>query len=282
MSPSRAAEPMRVVITVPNRDFDPTEVAVSWDVLRGAGIEVVFATPDGGRASGDRIMIDGRGLSVFGWLLRANADARAAYARLERDPAFDAPRAYADLRVEDFDGLLLPGGHRARGMRAYLESTVLQRFVGDFFDSGKPVAAICHGVVLAARSRSAISGAPVLRGRTTTALTWALERAGWRLGRIGRFWDPGYYRTYRERPGDPPGYCSVQAEVTRALAAPEDFRDVPASEPDHARKTSGLARDSATDSRPAWVVRDGNYVSARWPGDAYTFARTFLDVLRSA
>jgi putative intracellular protease/amidase len=272
---------MLVVIPLPNRDFDPTEVAVSWDVLRGAGIGVVFATPDCGRASGDRIMIDGRGLSLFGRLLRANADARAAYARLERDPAFGAPRAYADLRVADFDGLLLPGGHRARGMRAYLESEVLQRFVGDFFDSGKPVAAICHGVVLAARSRSRLTGESALRGRKTTALTWSLERAAWRLGRIGRFWDPDYYRTYRERPGEPPGYCSVQAEVTRALAAPEDFRDVPASEPDHGRKTSGLARDSATDARPAWVVRDGDYVSARWPGDAYTFARTFVDVLRS-
>ena len=26
---------------------------------------------------------------------------------------------------------------------------------------------------------------------------------------------------------------------------------------------------------PAWVVRDGNYVSARWPGDVFTFAQTF-------
>jgi len=271
---------MRVVTPLPNRDFDPTEVAVSWDVLRKAGVDVVFATPDGARASGDRVMIDGHGLSVFGRMLRANADARAAYTRLETDPAFGTPRAYADLRVADFDGLLLPGGHRARGMRAYLESSVLQRFVGDFFDSGKPVAAICHGVVLAARSRSAAGGASVLHGRKTTALTWSLERAAWRLGRIGRFWDPDYYRTYREQRGEPPGSSSVQAEVTRALAAPEDFRDVPASEPDRARKTSGLARDSATDARPAWVVRDGNYVSARWPGDAYTFANTFVDVLR--
>jgi hypothetical protein len=27
------------------------------------------------------------------------------------------------------------------------------------------------------------------------------------------------------------------------------------------------------------VVRDGNYVSARWPGDAHTFAKTFAAVL---
>jgi len=151
--------------------------------------------------------------------------------QLERDAAFGAPLAYADLRVDDFDGLLLPGGHR---------------------------------------------------GRKTTALTWALERAGWRLGRIGRFWDPDYYRTYREGRGDPAGSCSVQAEVTRALASAADFLDVPATASDRARKTNGIARDSATDARPAWVVRDGNYVSARWPGDAYTFARTFVDALRSS
>jgi hypothetical protein len=27
------------------------------------------------------------------------------------------------------------------------------------------------------------------------------------------------------------------------------------------------------------LVRDGNYVSARWPGDAHTFARLFANVL---
>ena len=273
---------MRVLIPLPERDFDPTEAAVSWDVLRAAGIDVTFATPDSGRASADPMMIDGRGLPIVGPMLRANRDARDAYARLERDPAYGAPLAYADLRAGDFDGLLLPGGHRARGMRAYLESPVLQRFVASFFESGRPVAAICHGVVLAARSVSPVTGASVLRGRKTTALTWSLERAGWRLGRIVRFWDPNYYRTYSEERGEPPGYRSVQAEVTRALAAPDDFLDVPTDAPDHGRKTSGTARDSATDARPAWVVRDGNYVSARWPGDAYAFARTFVEVLRSS
>jgi putative intracellular protease/amidase len=33
------------------------------------------------------------------------------------------------------------------------------------------------------------------------------------------------------------------------------------------------------DDRAAFVVRDGNYVSARWPGDAHTFARRFAEVL---
>ena len=38
------------------------------------------------------------------------------------------------------------------------------------------------------------------------------------------------------------------------------------------QKTDGLTRDTFDDERPAFVVRDGNYVSARWPGDTHTFA----------
>ncbi|MEU1164378.1 hypothetical protein ABZ372_28815 [Streptomyces sp. NPDC005921] len=30
---------------------------------------------------------------------------------------------------------------------------------------------------------------------------------------------------------------------------------------------------------PAFVVEDGGYLSARWPGDAYLFARRYLDLL---
>jgi len=33
-----------------------------------------------------------------------------------------------------------------------------------------------------------------------------------------------------------------------------------------------MARDTTTDSRPAFIVDDGCYVSARWPGDIHTFA----------
>ena len=82
-----------------------------------------------------------------------------------------------------------------------------------------------------------------------------------------------------EEPGQPSGYMSVQQEVTRALADPADFKDVEKGTPDRRRKTSGRARDTLTDARPAWVVRDGAYVSARWPGDAFTFAQTFAAVL---
>jgi putative intracellular protease/amidase len=280
-----------VLIPIPKRDFDPTEVAVSWSVLKRLGHSVTFATPDGRPGRADDLMLTGEGLDWWGFipglrrfpavgrLVRANAPARAAYAAMERDAAFGSPLNWRQARREDFDGLLLPGGHRARGMREYLESDILQKLVSEFFAAGRPVAAICHGVLLAARSRTADGRHSVLIGRRTTALTWALERKGWMAGRIFRFWDPTYYRTYDDGPGNPAGFMSVQQEVTRALARPEDFLDVPADAPDYRRKTGGIVRDTFDDDRPAFVVRDGNYVSARWPGDAHTFARRFAEVL---
>jgi hypothetical protein len=41
------------------------------------------------------------------------------------------------------------------------------------------------------------------------------------------------------------------------------------------------ARGTATDDRPAFAVADRNYLSARWPGDAYLFGRLFCDLLQS-
>jgi putative intracellular protease/amidase len=281
-----------VIIPIPRRDFDPSEAAVSWKVLTELGHAVVFATPDGGQAEADPLMLTGRGLDPWGFIpglnrikalgliARANRDARQAYRGMAACKAFQKPLRWQEVSAAEFDGLLLPGGHRARGMREYLESPALQSLVAEFFAADKPVAAICHGVLLAARSRSA-SGKSVLYGRKTVALTWALERAAGSLGRVARFWDPHYYRTYPDQPGQPKGYMSVQQEVTRALVSPADFIDVPKGVPDYRMKTGGLARDSLTDDRPAWVVCDGNYVSARWPGDVYTFAKRFASLLEA-
>jgi putative intracellular protease/amidase len=157
-------------------------------------------------------------------------------------------------------------------MRSYIDSEILQGLVVDAFRRGMLVAAICHGVLLAARSVDPSTGRSVLYGRETTALTWDLERRAWQIARITRFWDPDYYRTYSERAGEPVGYMSVEAEVTRALEKPSDFRNVSKDSPHWRKQTSGMVRDTATDPRPAFVVDDGTYISARWPGDTHTFA----------
>jgi putative intracellular protease/amidase len=282
----------RVLIPLPARDFDPTEAAVSWQVLVNAGHVVIFATPDGRAAAADDMMLTGRGLDpwggipllrnlpLIGVLMRANGDARKAYATMLAASEYGAALRWDSVNASEFDGLVLVGGHRARGMREFLENETLQHLVASFFEEQKPVAAICHGVLLAARSISRRTGRSVLCGYRTTALTWAFERSAWKVARITRFWDPDFYRTYLEKPGQPEGFMSVQQEVTRALADPADFLDVPTADRAYRRKTSGLERDSFDDAGPAFVVRDRNYVSARWPGDAHTFAKTFAGMLK--
>lgn len=285
---------------LPDHDFDPTEAAVTWSVIEQAGHDVIFATEHGTQPSADPMMISGEGLDPWGFIpgirklkliglaLRAQQGAREAYSKMQKADSFKEPIRYSDLEVADFDGLVLPGGH-GPGMLQYLENEALQRFVADFFESreqaqlDKPVGAICHGVVLAARATSPSTGQSVLHGRKTTALTWSQERAAWLLTRyFARFWDPLYYRTYSESDNQPAGYMSVESEIKRALADDADFLCVPRDDDDFKVKTDNRHRDSLEDSSPAWVVRDGNYISARWPGDAYTFAKMFVAALEES
>jgi putative intracellular protease/amidase len=273
-----------VLIPIPDRDFDPTEVAVSWQVLTAQGHNVAFATESGAPAAADDIMVTGRGLDIWsavpllgrvalvGRMLRANEDGRGAYAQMISSSEYRQPVSWAQATLDGIDALLLPGGHRARGMRSYIDSDILHRLVVHAFTRGLFVAAICHGVLLAARSIDPRTGRSVLYGHKTTALTWSLERSAWQLTRFTRYWDRNYYRTYTERPGQPTGYMSVQSEVSRSLEDPAEFCDVVPGSPDWRRKTLGMFRDTATDARPAFVVEDGTYLSARWPGDTHTFA----------
>ena len=113
-----------VLMPLPACDFDPTEVAVSWQVLSAAGHDVVFATPSGQVSRADDLMVTGRGLdpwgavpgvrrlTVVGRVLRANADARRAYEALRGDRAFAAPLHWGAARRSDYGALVLPGGHR--------------------------------------------------------------------------------------------------------------------------------------------------------------------------
>ena len=130
-----------VLIPVPDRDFDPTEVAVSWRVLVDDGHHIVFATESGHSGVADDIMVTGRGLdlwsalplvgtiSLVGRMLRANKDGRRAYDDMLQSAEFSYPISWAQASLDGIDALLLPGGHRARGMRSYIDSDALHRLV---------------------------------------------------------------------------------------------------------------------------------------------------------
>jgi len=242
----------RVWIPLPDRDFDVTEVSVPWKLLVEAGHEVVFATERGGAApAADPLLLAG---VLFGQL-GAEPEPKAWYRELGQQRSFRAPVAWRDLVPVKFDGLVLPGGH-AQGMRQYLESAELQAKVAEFWELSRPVGAICHGVLVLARTKDRESGKSVLARRRTTCLPKYMERAAymltsWKLG--------GYYRTYSEY---------VEDEVRAALDSPDvQFVRGP---------RTLTARGSRANDSPAFVVEDGHYVSARWPGDAYLFAKKLI------
>jgi len=194
---------------------------------------------------------------VFG-RLGAAPESIAFYGEMCASPEYRSPISWDAIDAERYDGLLLPGGH-APGMRQYLGSLLLQQRVVQFWNLDRPVGAICHGVLVLARSHDPATGRSVLAKRRTTCLLKYQERTGylltaWRLGR--------YYRTY-------PIY--VEDEVRAALDDPAQLEHGP-------RVYS--RRGTLDDDRPAFVVEHGNYVSARWPGDAYLFARRFATLLQ--
>jgi putative intracellular protease/amidase len=243
-----------VLVPLPDRDFDVTETAVPWKLLTEAGHEVVFATESGNRPACDPLLLGG---VLFGQL-GAKDEPRAFYREMEAATAFSLPMSWDDISAARFDALILPGGH-APGMRQYLGSALLQQKVAAFARTGKPLAAICHGVLVLARARDADTGRSVLFGRRTTCLPRYMEKTAyyltaWKLGR--------YYRTYD---------AWVEDEVTAALEDRAHFSAGPVTLVRHGTRE---------DDGPAFVVEDGTYVSARWPGDAYLFAKKLLERLR--
>ena len=61
----------------------------------------------------------------------------------EKGDKFPVEKALAEAKASDYDALLLPGGVANPDKLRIIPAAV--EFVKAFFDSGKPVAAICHG-----------------------------------------------------------------------------------------------------------------------------------------
>lgn len=245
-----------ILIAIPHNDFDPTETAIPWKVLTEAGHQVRFATPSGRKGKADPRVVTGEGFGPLRTFFAASSHSIEVYGELSEDESFRRPMAYGDIVEEDFDGLLLPGGH-APGMREYLEAEALQQCAASFFAGNKPVGAICHGVIVLARARMPRGDRSPLHDRRTTALPAFMELSAWWSTRL---WLHDYFRTYPE---------TVQRIVSRELKDEHQFVPGPHS----------LRRDSAGSIERGFAVQDGNYVSARWPGDAYCFAHGFRGVL---
>jgi len=102
------------IATVLGPKFEDSEFKEPYDALRNAGHEVtIVGLEAGAQIEGDKGKV------------KATVD-----------------RAFKDVRPEDFDGLLIPGGGSPDKLRAHDEAV---KFVKAFMTAGKPVLAICHG-----------------------------------------------------------------------------------------------------------------------------------------
>jgi len=250
----------RILIPLPSYGFDPTEAAVPWKILSDNNFEIVFLSPQGHKAAADTIILTGKRLGIWKTILAARQDAVDAYYEMEKSESFRNPLKYTDVQERNFDAIFLPGGHD-KPVKEYLESEVLQQLIVDFFQAQKPVGAVCHGVVLAARSIDPTTGNSVLHNYKTTSLLKSQELSAYNLTRL---WLKDYYLTY-------PG-LTVEDEVKSVLSDKNNFL----------RGPTPLSRDSEKHLKRGFIVRDRNYLSARWPGDIYNLSLAFVKLIRDS
>ena len=281
-----------VLMPLPESDFDPTEAAVSWMMLGRSGHRVRFATPAGRVARGDDMMLSGRGLDPWGFvpglshvvglgrLFRADHRGRDAYAehgalvrippprclgrgRSRRGGRPVAPRRPPGPRhaalsgepdpVRGGGGRLWPGDAGRRGVPRSPAGGADHRPPNRPFRAPRPPHHRPHLVPRAA----GVAGCP------------SHPFLGFRLL-------PDLPRTTGPAPG-----VHVRAAGGHSCAGPTARTSATSIHPQPTRpsKRSGRVRDNPHDDRPAFVVRDGNYLSARWPGDVHTFAKAFAEML---
>jgi protease I len=91
---------------------------------------------------------------------------------LDKGDIFPVDKAVAEVSAEEYDGLVLPGG--VANPDALRTDGNAVGFVRSFFESGKPVASICHGAWT-------LVEADVVKGRTLTSwpsIRTDIENAG--------------------------------------------------------------------------------------------------------
>jgi len=247
----------KILMLLPNAEFDPTEAGVPWHVLCAAGHEVYFATGDGSQARCDASTLSGDGLGGMLKSLAAKPENADIYRQMEEDTNFQNPTAWKDVKPLDFDALVMPGGH-APGMKPYLESEHVFAVCRNFFAREAPVASVCHGILALARTKD-VDGQSILHGYQVTGLNNFQENIAYKMTKktMGT-----HYQTYP---------VSVQDEVSAVLASAKDFKPGPLF------PSFGTAKNP----NKGFTVKDRNLISARWPGDVYKLAYGFVDMLNA-
>ena len=124
----------RKVAMLATDGVEQVELESPRKALEEAGATVHLVSPKGGRIQGMKHM--------------------------DKGDKFDVDVALSDANADDYDGLVLPGG--AVNPDTLRQDAAAVKFVRDFFEMDKPVAAICHAPWL-------LVEADMVRGRTITS-----------------------------------------------------------------------------------------------------------------
>jgi protease I len=124
----------KVAFLVANEGIEQVELTRPWQAVEEAGGEPVLVAPEPGEAQ--------------------------AFNHLDKADTFPVDRTTKELSVDDYAGVVLPGGVANPDQLRMDEPAV--RFLKDWMATGKPLAAICHGPWT-------LVEADVLQGRTLTS-----------------------------------------------------------------------------------------------------------------
>ena len=124
----------KVAFLVANEGVEQIELTEPLKAVRDAGAETHLIAPEKGDIQG--------------------------FNHLDKGDVFQADRAVSEVSADEYDGLVLPGGVANPDILRTEKDAV--SFAREFFDQGKPVAAICHGPWT-------LVEADVVRGRTLTS-----------------------------------------------------------------------------------------------------------------
>jgi len=140
------------------------EFAVPYYVFRDAGVELTLASPKGGQPP-----IDPKS--------DLPENQTPAMTRFKQDQAAQQALAQtvrlADMRAQDFDAIFYPGGHGLMWDLADNADSIA--LIESFYNSDKPVAAVCHAP--AVLHRVTYKGAPIVKGKRVTGFANTEEEA---------------------------------------------------------------------------------------------------------
>ncbi|MGY5808414.1 type 1 glutamine amidotransferase domain-containing protein [Rhizobium sp. LEGMi198b] len=140
------------------------EFAAPYYVFKDAGAEITVASPKGGQPPIDPKSDEPENQTPAMTRFKSDKDAQAVLANTVK---------LATVNAADFDTVFYPGGHGP--MWDLAEDRKSISLIEDFYNSGKPVAAVCHapGVL----HHVQYQGQPLVKGKRVTGFANSEEEA---------------------------------------------------------------------------------------------------------